>query len=436
MDRRIIMASAAAVFCSVLAGCSDAGGEGPPAAAPASATQRTTAQATPGAPPQMQLGATPARIVEEHQKGVFFDRRPVTEQMQRIAQASRPSADRMERVQIMDPVAFGQPMPAMAIDVPQGWTTRGGVEWDRNVECIGNTHAFRWSAASPDGLHEVTLLPKLSWQVESAPGGVVALNPCAAAPMATGRQFLEYLAAKARPNSRVVSYRDRPDLVAMQQQAAAQGGQMQGSVRFEAGELLIGYSLQGQEMRESLVAAVTFSDIQGTVAGWSDTGIALRAPDGLLDFALLERIRASAAYEKPWAEQMMAWSRQHVERVNQKQVASIQQWHARRMSEINIAGMTARHQIRMDTIADIGRINNQIVASTGATNDRIQAATIDAIQEVQPWRDPGTGQQVDLSIHYSNAWQLSDGRQFLTNDSNFDPNRDLDIGGHRLEPAR
>jgi hypothetical protein len=386
----------------------------------------------PDAPVAAQSGADGARLVEPHAKGAFFDRRPLTAQVQRIAQASRPTADRIERVQVMDTTGFGQPLPAMTLDMPAGWRARGQVEWTREVECIGNTYDLRWSAASPDGLYEMSLLPRLSWQVESA--GVVALNPCPAAPMRTAREYLDYMMRTARPAARALSYRERPDLVA----ALSAGGLPQGgtTLRIEAGELLIGYALAGQEMRETLVAAVTFSELQGSVAAWSDTGFALRAPEGQLDFALAERLRASARLEKPWGEQMLAWSRQRVEELNQRQVRSIAEWHQRRMSEITTAGMLARSRIRQDTIAQVGRINERIVADRSATDSRIHENFKDYVQEVQPWRDPASGGQVDLSIHYRHAWQLDDGRQFLTNDPNFDPNRDLGLGGHALQPAR
>ncbi len=430
--RRSIHAFTSASFAFALAACSQAGGDAAAPARPAAATDAGSAETGRDA-----TGPAAARVVQTHAKGLFFDRASIDRATQRRAQASRPSVDRLERVQVVDTAGFGEPLPALTIEVPAGWIARGGVDWRREVECIGNTHAFDWSAASPDGLYEVSLLPKLSWQVQSAPGGIVPLNPCPAAPMATVRDYLEQLTRSARPDARVLGYRDRPDLVAQQAAAARQNGQPSPTrLRHESGELLIGYRLQGQEMRESIVASVTFSELQGTVAAWSETGIALRAPDGLLDEALLERMRRSGRYEQAWAERMTAWSAQHVERVNQRQVASIQQWHARRMNEISLAGMAARHRIRMDTIADIGRINQQIVADTGATDARIHAATIDAIQEVQPWRDPASGHAVDLPIHYAHAWQLGDGRQFMTNDASFDPERDLGVAGHRLEPAR
>lgn len=402
----------------VMAGCTE------PGAGKAAAPTYAAAEPSPVASSQ----AAP-KVIEQHAQGVFFDSRVVSQEVQKIAQASRPSAAQLQRVQIVDPAGFGQPLTAMTIEIPAGWVARGQVEWDRNVECLTNNYAMRWSAASADGLHEVSLLPRLSWQVESA--GIVPMNPCPAARMTSAREYLEYMMRSARPMARVVSYRERPDLVA-QQQAAAQTA---AGTRYEAGELLMGYRLGGQEMRETMVAVVTFSAMPGSTQATADTGFTMRAPDGMLDFATADRIRASARIERAWAEQMLAWSRQRVQMLSQQQAASISAWHARRMNEITTAGILERGRIRQETIADIGRINNQIVASRAGTDARIHEKFKDTMQEVQPWRDPTSGQQVDLSIHYKHAWQLDDGRQFLTNDANFDPGRDLGIGAHQLEPA-
>ncbi len=386
--------------------------------------------------PADQVPSAAHKIVERHQNGVFFDRRPLVSQASELAGNSRPSVASMQSATIMDTTGFGQPMPAMQIDIPQGWSMQGGVERNRSVECIGNTYAFNWAASSPDGMHGISLFPGLTWQVESAPAGLVALNPCPAAPMRSAREYLEFLAQQSRPAARVLDYRARPELADAIRASQPTQNNGPAQLRFDSGELLIGYEVQGIPMRESMVATITISELQGTVVAWSDVPISLRAPDGLLDFSVLEHVRGSSRLQKRWGEQLMTWSRQAVETLNQRQIRSIQEWHSRRMAEINLAGMTARHQLRMDTINEIGRINNQIVASNDASSARQHEAFKDYIQEVQPWRDPNSGQQVDLSIHYSNAWQLGDGRQFLTNDTNFDPNRDLGITGYRLEPAR
>lgn len=376
---------------------------------------------------QAVMPATSQRI---EPAGVFVEARPV--------RPAPPATGALQRVPITDPSGFGQPMTAMTIEVPEGWRAAGQVRWDLSVECVSNNVGVQWSATSADALQAVSILPRLTWQVSSAT--VVPMYPCPAAPMDSVRAYLQSLVRSARPGARELSYRDRPDMVA---ERAAFQGQPQGNARMwtEAGEMLISYPLQGIEMRESIVVAVNFSEMRDPMVGRSlsasaEDGIALRAPDGQLDFALLERIRKSVRTERVWGEQLLAFSKQKIQAISSRQATEINTWHQRRMNEITTAGILERGRIRMDAIQAVGRINNQIAANTSATNDTIHAGRIDAIQEVQPWRDPSTGQQVDLSIHYQHAWQLDDGRQFLTNDPNFDPQRNLGIEGRRLEPAR
>lgn len=424
------------------------GGTGSPATAPASAPLRapvsqspldiSPAQPMPGTASSSgaSTAASGSPVIEEHARGVFFDRRPIVQALQTIARASRPTAESLQSVAITDPAGFGQPMTAMTIAIPAGWSAEGGVEWDQAVECPWNGPRMRWSASSPDGLHGIAIFPEMGWQVATGP--IDQFDPCPSAPMASPRDYLEFVMRGSRPNARVISYRDRPELVAqVNENQKRQPVSPLGAITHHAGELLIGYALQGHEMRETLIVAMTRVPLAGgAMAANTQITLAVRAPDGLLDFGFAERVRSSLRPDETWMTRRGEWAMAKWQQARQRAAQSIDAWHQRRMSEITLAGMTQRHQIRMDTIAQIGRINSQVVANTSATNDRIHAATIDAVQEVQPWRDPSSGQQVDLSIHYSNAWQLDDGRQFLTNDSSFDPNRDLDIGGHRLEPAR
>jgi hypothetical protein len=427
------------VFLCAVAGCAEPGGETATAdadtrvAAPSSGTPATSAvQATGEATAPAQV----AQVVEAHAKGVFFDRRPLQAQVRDLAAASKPTAQDLRSATIVDAGGFGQPMTAMTLDVPAGWKAQGGIEWEQSVECPWNGPRMQWSAASSDGLFGIAVLPEMGWQVASRP--IDPFDPCPSAPMASVREYLEFVARTARPGARVLAYRDRPELVAAVNQAQQQQPVSPlGAITHHAGELLVGYSLQGHEMRETLVTGVTLTPLAGgALAINSQVTLAVRAPDGLLDFAFAERVRSSLRFDQQWTAQRAQWSMAKWQQARARASASIAAWHNKRMNEITLAGMTARHRIRMDTIADLGRINSQIAANTSATNDRIHERTLDAVMEVQPWRDPSSGQQVDLSIHYENAWQLSDGRQFLTNDRDFDPGRDLGISGHRLEPVR
>ncbi len=388
-------------------------------------------------PLSAQTGQNASRpVVQQHPRGIFFDWRPVQEQASRMAAANRPNVRQMTRMQVVDQAGFGQPMVAMTLEVPSNWTAQGGVDWDQSVECPWNGPRMRWSAASSDGMYGAAILPELGWQVASRP--IDRFDPCPSAPMASPRDYLVFLANSTRTGVRIVGYRDRPELVAAANDyAKSQPAGPLGRSVHQAGELQITYQLRGHEMHESLVTGLTFTPLAGgAVAVNTQIALAVRAPVGLYDADFAEAVRKSMRLDEAWFKRRVQWSTARWQQARQRAAATINAWHQRRMNEINLAGMTARHKIRMETISEIGRINNRIVANTSATNDRIHRETIRSIQEVQPWRDPSTGQTVDLSIHYKHAWQLGDGRQFLTDDPNFDPNRDLNMPARRLEPVR
>lgn len=360
--------------------------------------------------------------------GVFVAAKP------RKTIAAAAANNSLIKTSIEDPAGFQQPITAWILQIPQSWQPQGAVSWNRQVECISNMLRIDWTATSPDGLQAFSILPRLTWQVSSA--AIVEMYPCPAAPMRSAREYLQALVQSARPGARVLSYRDRPDMIPPRQNQQPPG--MNARQWTEAGEILIAYPLQGYDMRESIAASVFFSEIDNPMIGRSisassSDALALRAPDGQLDFGLLARISKSMQINPAWNQQVLAFSKRRSDEISQRQANEINNWHQRRMNEITTAGILERGRIRMDAIQAVGRINNQIVASGNASSDRMQAARIDGIQEVQPWRDPNTGSQVDLSIHYKHAWQLDDGRQFLTNDPNFNPNASLGINGHALE---
>lgn len=51
------------------------------------------------------------------------------------AAASMPS---MQDVQIIDAAGFGRPMVSATTQIPAGWHTQGGVDWDRSSDCVTN----------------------------------------------------------------------------------------------------------------------------------------------------------------------------------------------------------------------------------------------------------------------------------------------------------
>jgi len=203
-----------------------------------------------------------------------------------------------QEVTIMDNQGFKQPITVGTVRIPADWVTRGGVTWDRNSQCVGNMMRMSWQATSPDGLLGFEIRPGYNWQVQ---GTEIQFNPCAPMPINSVRDYLNMVVnQRYGGRAKILQYRDRPDLV----QAVPQSAQSPGGVRAhnEAGQMLIGYSQNGREFRESLITTVSFSEMQGNKVAGTTNIYAQHAPDGQLDFDLGERLRDSMRVKKQWVD--------------------------------------------------------------------------------------------------------------------------------------
>src|SRR5690606_32884593 len=110
--------------------------------------------------------------------------------------------------------------------------------------------------------------------------------------------------------------------------------------------------------------------------------------------------------------------------------------HNNKMSGIAAKGAADRHKIRMDTIREIGEMNQKSFDDRMASSDRIHHETIQAIRGVDTYVDPQTRAPVELPYTHENVWRLADDTFILTDDSNFQPYRDLGIDGRQMELAK
>ena len=95
-------------------------------------------------------------------------------------------------------------------------------------------------------------------------------------------------------------------------------------------------------------------------------------------------------------------------------------------------------QIQADAANDVSDIMMKGWRSRGASSDRIQAKTIDAIGEQTVYQTP-TGDSVKLPSFYENVYTDGNGRYLLHNDALYEPNRDPAFNGQdweRIEAAR
>jgi hypothetical protein len=341
---------------------------------------------------------------------------------QDVAGAQRkPAGPGFQEVTIIDSKGFKQPIAVGTIRIPSEWITRGGIDWDRKVQCVSNMMRFGWTASAPDGSQGFEVRPGYTWQVQ---GTEARFNPCSPLPVNSAREYLHMIVQQRYGGRvRVVEYRNRPDLSkAMQANASGQG-----KAWHEAGQIIINYSAEGREIRESIIGTIVFTELQGNIMAGAGIVYAQFAPEGKLDLELGETLRKSMQPNKEWMDLWGKVARDEGNRIAQETSNGIMRWHNDRMAEISLKGANDRSKIRMDTQREVSQIYSQTWQSTQATNDRMHRRSLEAIGEYNTYKDPNSGTPVRATIHNNHVWKVGDGRYVSTNDPNFKPTNGVEL---------
>lgn len=341
--------------------------------------------------------------------------------------ASAGDTIRVRRAEIVDANGFERPLVAATVFVPADWQVEGGVFWSTQADpCGGGGYNFDWRAISPDGWSAIQIFPMERWQWNS--WGAPDPAGCPSARITSARHYLEEVVRRFRPGARLLDFRRRPDI----EQELAQFNQTtpmpMGELRSwaEVGEALIGYQQNGVEMRETLTSAVVLSvtttlPMAGMPAaeflqGSTLPGLAVRAPNGELDFQMVELIRKSIQPGPEWSDRIAR--------------------HEARIAGIQIQGARDRSRITAETGEAIRQMQADSWRRYSESSDRLARERSEAIRGVETYDDPYIGGTVQLDNSYDQAWRLNDGTYVLSNDPSFDPYRVFGIEGRRLEVTR
>ncbi len=329
----------------------------------------------------------------------------------------------MQLAKIIDRNGFEKPMVAYVKEIPAGWRTEGGVNWQmNNTGCGKTTPSLEWRATSPDGASAVTILPAEQWTGHNLPYQVS--TTCPNMQITDTKQFITQYAQRLRPGARILDYRDRTsDIKELQSQLPApQRDPYGGETRMwaGAGQALVGYNMNGAEMREIIGTAVIFSQMRSPdpMRGGSTDflsimampGFAMRAPDGKLDFEFAEKIRTSGKINPEYDRKLAAYHARN----NKIQADS-----NAKISAINRKGVADRSAIIAQTSDEIRQMQMDTFNNKMATDDRIQRETSEAIRGVETYNDNYYGGTVELDYNYDHAWQLDSGDIVQSNDPNF-----------------
>jgi len=355
---------------------------------------------------------------------------------------------RMKLVRIVDERGFEQPMTALTLLIPTDWQFQGGVQYGQGTGCHANLVKLSFRAGSPDGRLAMELFPENTWQwtndlnmrkMMQASNQQMArfgARGCDIMPPMSADEFLRRSVLPfVRRDARVSGSEPMPDAAQrleeearqLQQIAARQG--MRVNIRTDAGRVRVSYMLGGEPVEEWFTAMTSSTGMAGPsfnmrtgrmgqtlyYSNAADHVFAMRAPQGQLD-----------AQEKFFRLVM------GTVRVDPQWQARVEQVIANLQAQ-DIKGANDRSAIAAKAGQDMSKMIHDAYQNATNSRDHSMEGWSQYMRGVQTFRNPNTGETVELSNQYGHAWAGPDNTYVVTDSANFNPNSSLQGNWTRLE---
>jgi hypothetical protein len=353
----------------------------------------------------------------------------------------------MKRVQVVDRSGFERPLPAITMLIPSDWTFESQVEYGKAT--CGALFNLSFRASSPDGKTGIELFPAYSWQwaddqmsrnmmQQTNQQNAQFRRPgCDLMQTMSAADFLgKVVAPKVRPGFRAHGAEHLPDAHEevmqtnrqLQQQMQQLG--LRGKVTMDDARLKISYERNGVAFDEWLTAVVTVRATPVPVYNRGQMGqsvsyqeqaqrlFALRAPAGQLEAQqrLYELVLSTMRIEPEWQG-----------RVNQVQ-GNIQ--------AINQKGVADRAAIQRKSAEDTAQIRHDMYEHQQRAQDEGHQQFSQTLRGVETYKDPSSGEKVELDSRYGHAWSNGNGEYILSESPNYDPNKNLNGNWTALQHER
>jgi len=344
----------------------------------------------------------------------------------------------LERLRVIDPSGFGQPMEAYSILVPKGWKSQGGITWQVGnpcmVECIKN----RVSVTSPDNSMALEIYPVQQWewwddqlmlQTQMQQQQNPVFKRCPIAQPMDAAQFLRGPMAQEM-GAEVLSVEPQAEMNAVLQEQARQANQ-----QFQQA----GVSVENRP--SAALATLRYPDGSGGIAlcsigmtvAWmpnymtggqsasytcaANQKVAVRCPAGKEAEArkLLSSVLASFRMNPEWQS--------GIQRMFNNVAAVERQETAKRAA------------IQRDAMNHSAELQQRTWEEGQASRDRIAEGWSQTLRGVETWKDPAGG-SIELNSGYNEAWSRPDGTYILSNNPLFDPNVAFQESWKKLEKGR
>lgn len=325
--------------------------------------------------------------------------------------------------------------PAFDVMIPSTWKFVGNVVMGGGKGgCFADLFAVSMQATSPDGSTTFQTAPDYSWQYADDPSVMRSLNnpkrralgaggkPCPVAkPLKAEDYFRQNVLTLFPSGTTVVSVEPFPALneIVRKRQGLPPGDGTTGPTRTEAIRARIAFQKDGKDLEEWVAVAMLVNISRAGRGSFYDSHatslVALTAPKGKLDAndKLFKVIVSSIRPEPQWVTYA------------NRQLTMLYQAEAQKEATID------------KIYADL--VRNEIAIIQGVTDNMMRGASVSAMQadqnirNVQTFRDPTTGNTMELSNLYDHAWLNGSNEYVMSDDLNFNPNANLSGSWSQLQ---
>jgi hypothetical protein len=332
-----------------------------------------------------------------------------------------------------------QPQPALEMLIPTTWELKGGLPALGDIEtgCFCDLAPIVWDAKSADQSIEFRSYPNYSWQYSDDPQELQKLNDpnrrargptgkvCPVSKPLTAEQFFREHLTRALPSGMtIVSIDPYPELnqLARRQMGLGTDDTGSGGVRTDAIRARVEYQLDNKPMEAWLTAAVVMRTYRVGGGAFYDLHaidlMAFTAPKGKLTGndkllrVMMTSIKVLPAYSV----------------VHNKNIAGYYQLQAQKEAKID--------QINANLQNEITQTYMQMSANSARASRQGFLEADQGIRGVQTFRDPSTGQTMELSDQYDHAWLNGANEYVMSDDPNFNPNAQLSGSWNQLQAVR
>jgi hypothetical protein len=337
----------------------------------------------------------------------------------------------LKRFRVVDNQGFNQPVEVSSFLLPANWQVNSDVQWNAANKCLPDILQASLQASSPDKAFEITMFPATQFDWSDDPVFLDAmqrgynLHSCHISQPLDAAGFINQALASS-VNAQVKSVKpmdevqQKMDEGAMQMtNNARQAGNNAYSHRGFASEGLLQFD-DGKEGIALCTLMQTITTIPGTQGGMSNTYqcyVSMRivmkyaAGNEAMARKILSTFLGSAKMNPQWTNSVQAifadiGRKAQIEIGNRIEIA--------RQEQEEIGKNITRNWERINS-------NSANLSSSSSSNGMNTEGFSQYLRGVDSWADD-SGNKVELSSGYSNAWSKGDGSYLLSNNPAFDPN--------------